>query len=87
MTNFNSYNCFICASEFAFDELHSIALVDSNIAKYKICESCLNLSNPDNDYEEVKNIVDSYLNFNQNKSEKISKVSKILDKLGLNKEW
>jgi hypothetical protein len=86
MTQGSSYNCFICADEFSAEELHSVALSDNNIDKYKVCDKCLGLSNPDDDYQEVKNIIDSYLNFNQQKFDKPSKVSKILDKLGIKED-
>lgn len=86
MTQNGSFNCFICAGEFSSEELHSVALDNNNITKYKVCDKCLGLSNPDGDYQEVKNIVDSYLNFNQKKSDKLSKVAKILDKLKIKED-
>jgi len=56
-------NCIICAEEFDPTELQSIVLSKINITRFKICESCLNKSDPTADYQQVKNIVDSYLRF------------------------
>lgn len=56
----SSYNCIICAEEFLLEELHNVKLSEINVTNFKICESCLDLSDPDNDYEEVKIIVAGY---------------------------
>ena len=62
-----SHNCIICADEFDPSELHNVKLSEINVTRFKICEHCLNLSNPDNDYQEVKNIVNNYLRLSQAK--------------------
>lgn len=55
-------NCIVCAREFEPDELQNIVLSKINSTDFKICEGCLNISDPENDYEQVRGIVDSYLN-------------------------
>jgi hypothetical protein len=73
-----SCNCIVCAEEFNPDELQNVALSKINITPFKVCEACLNNSDPVNDYREVKNIVNSYLKFSQAK-QLFEEVSDILD--------
>lgn len=64
MTQQVSYNCIVCAEEFADEDtkqLHSVALSGINITKFKICQACLNISDPADDYREARSIVNSYL--------------------------
>lgn len=68
-------NCFVCGNEYVEEELHAVAISSINVTRYKICNSCVGLSNPDNDYEEVRHIVDTYLKFSDSKDNK--KVSRI----------
>jgi hypothetical protein len=56
-----SCNCIICAQEFNESELQSVALSKINITKFKICQACLDKSDPDADYREAREIVYSYL--------------------------
>ncbi len=56
-----SDNCTVCAEEFPLDELKSIALSAVHVTRFKICNSCLDKSDPQDDYLEVRNIVNSYL--------------------------
>lgn len=56
-------NCIICAGEFNYDELHSLALSKLNASKFKICQACLDKSDPTEDYAEARNIINSYLKF------------------------
>lgn len=56
-------NCIICAAEFNPDDLHNIKLSEINITRFKICESCLNKSDPEHDYKEVKDIVRAYIEY------------------------
>jgi hypothetical protein len=58
-----SCNCIVCANEFNPDELHNVALSKINITSFKICEACLNMSDPSEDYREAREIVYSYLKF------------------------
>lgn len=58
-----SCNCIVCAEEFTSDELHSVALSKINSTKFKICEACVNKSDPSDDYSEARQIVQSYLDF------------------------
>lgn len=62
-----SCNCIVCAQEFDPSELQNVALSEINITPFKVCEACLNSSDPAEDYREVRNIVDSYLKFSQAK--------------------
>lgn len=63
-------NCFVCGNEYTEDELHAVAISSINVTRYKICNSCVGISNPDNDYEEVRHIVDTYLKFSDSKNNK-----------------
>ena len=56
-----SDNCTVCAEEYPLDELKSIALSAVHVTRFKICNNCLNKSDPQDDYFEVRNIVNSYL--------------------------
>lgn len=58
-----SCNCIVCAGEFDPEELQSIALSKINVTNFKVCQACLDSSDPEEDYREVRNIVDSYLKF------------------------
>lgn len=63
-----SCNCIICAQEFDSSELHSVALSKINITNFKVCAACLELSDPAEDYRQVRDIVYSYLKFAQAKN-------------------
>ena len=63
-----SCNCVICAQEFNPDELQNVALSRINITSFKICEACLNASDPVDDYRQVRDIIYSYIKFSQAKS-------------------
>ncbi len=56
-------NCMVCSEEFHVNDLKSVVLSNKTISKFKICQACLKISDPKNDYLEVKKIVDSYLKF------------------------
>lgn len=58
-----SCNCIICAQEFDASELQSSALSKINITSFKICQACLDNSDPAQDYQQVREIVNSYLKF------------------------
>lgn len=58
----DSYNCVICGNEYNIIELRTIL---ASAGDFKICSHCLAISNPDNDYEQVKSIVYGYLKFSQ----------------------
>lgn len=78
MSQENCFNCIVCANEFDNNDLQNIVLSKINITRFKICESCLNMSDPANDYRVVKQIVNSYLNFSEAKG-LFSEASDILD--------
>ena len=68
-------NCIICAEEFNPSELHNVVLSQINKTKFKICEGCLRMSDPGDDYKEVRSIVDTYLSFSDQKKERKLKKS------------
>ncbi len=63
-----SCNCIICAQEFDAEGLHSVALSKINVTNFKVCEACLNISDPAEDYRQVRDIVNSYLKFAEARS-------------------
>jgi hypothetical protein len=56
-------NCMICSHEFDTSELQSVALSKINVTRFKICQACLDQSDPAEDYRQVREIVSSYLWF------------------------
>ena len=60
----DSCNCLIGSKEFDCSELESVALSDVNVTRFKVCQGCLDLCDPETDYKEVKQIISSYLWFN-----------------------
>lgn len=63
MTKVVSCNCIVCAKEFDPSELASVALSKINTTVFKVCQGCLDNSDPAEDYRQVREIVDSYLKF------------------------
>jgi hypothetical protein len=51
-----SCNCIVCATEYSLSELESIALSNH----FKICQSCLDKSDPADDYRQAREIVMAY---------------------------
>ena len=58
-----SCNCIVCAGEFDCSELQSVALSKINITRFKICQACLDMSDPADDYYQAKDIINSYMKF------------------------
>jgi len=58
-----SCNCVVCAQEFDPEEMQSIALSKINVTNFKVCQACLDSSDPAEDYRQVREIVNSYLKF------------------------
>lgn len=58
-----SCNCIICSGEFDSEELQSVALSKINVTRFKICQTCLDMSDPAEDYRQAREIVSSYLWF------------------------
>jgi len=56
----DSDNCFFCAVEYDAKDLMHIALSAVNITKFKVCQACLDASNPEDDYKEVREIIKSF---------------------------
>jgi hypothetical protein len=63
MIKVNACNCIICAREFNPEELQSVALSKINVTRFKICQACLDMSDPAEDYRQARDIVGSYLWF------------------------
>jgi hypothetical protein len=75
-----SYNCIICANEFSSDELYSLALSKINVTHFKICQDCLDKSDPVDDFRQARDIVNSYIKLAEIKSI-FSDVQEILDSI------
>lgn len=75
-----SCNCIVCAKEFDSEELQSVALSKINVTRFKICQACLDMSNPEDDYREAREIVYSYTKYSEAKT-LFSEASDILDDL------
>lgn len=56
-----SHNCVICGEEFESNELQAVALSAFNTTKYKICKYCSDISDPKDDFAEVKNIIKAFV--------------------------
>jgi hypothetical protein len=65
-----SCNCIVCANEFNVEELESIALS----SYFKICQACLNKSDPTDDYRQAREIVEAYFS----NPEKLFKEAKLI---------
>ena len=63
-----SYNCIICAQEINQEDAQNVALAKVNITKFKVCQACLDHSDPAEDYRQVRDIVFNYLKFAEVKS-------------------
>ena len=61
-------NCIVCAKEFNSDELQSVALSKINVTRFKICQACLDATDPTEDYRQVREIISSYLWFAETKT-------------------
>jgi hypothetical protein len=62
-TKVDSCNCIVCAQEFNSEELQSVALSKINVTRFKICQACLDMCDPAEDYRQAREIVSSYLWF------------------------
>jgi hypothetical protein len=85
MTQVSACNCIVCAQEFNSDELQSVALSKINVTRFKICQACLEQSNPAEDYREARDLVSSYLWFAETKGI-FKEASDILDDLSSKKK-
>jgi hypothetical protein len=74
-----SCNCIVCAQEFTPEDHSSVALSKINITDFKVCQACLEKSDPAEDYKQVREIVYDYLKFSQAKH-LFGQVQEILDK-------
>lgn len=78
MTTVKACNCIVCAKEFNIDELQSVALSKINVTRFKICQACLDQSDPAEDYRQAREIVSSYLWFAETR-DLFKEASEILD--------
>lgn len=62
MSKLNSDNCMVCSGEFSSEELSSLV---ASASYFKICRSCLESSDPSDDYAQVKSIISGYMKFSQ----------------------
>ena len=75
-----SCNCIVCAKEFNTNELQGKATSLINFSAFKICQACLNACDPEDDYRQAREIVNSYLKFSTAK-QLFSEASDILKEL------
>lgn len=61
-----SCNCVICANEFEAREMQAISSINS--VNFMICQGCLDKSDPAEDYNQARSIVNSYLKICEAKS-------------------
>lgn len=73
----SSCNCVVCALEFNPNESKNIHLAKINITKFKICESCLEISDPSDDFNEVRQIVKKYSGYSKQSSSISDRVKKL----------
>lgn len=66
--NQGSCNCIVCAQEFDPDEMQGVALSKINVTNFKVCQACLDISDPEGDYRQVREIVNSYQKFSEAKT-------------------
>lgn len=57
----SSCNCIICAKEFNPSDQKIPALEKINFTRFKICKECFDSSDPEGDYKQAREVVESYL--------------------------
>ena len=80
MTESPACNCFVCSKEFDWNDLQSVALSKINVTRFKICQNCLDSCDPTEDYKEVRNIISSWLWFNEAKG-MLKEAKEIIDNM------
>ena len=85
MTQVKTCNCIVCAKEFDPEELQSIALSKINVTRFKICQACLDYSDPAEDYRQARDIITSYL-WSSEAKDLFKEASEILDDVSSNKK-
>lgn len=63
-----SCNCIVCAEEYSYDELQTMTLASINNTRFKICQKCLDMSNPAEDYKEAREIINAYFKLSDAKN-------------------
>lgn len=61
-------NCIVCSKEFDIDEMESVASLKINTTQFKICQECIDLCDPEDDYKEALSVIQSYLQLKEIKS-------------------
>jgi hypothetical protein len=54
-----SCNCIVCAQEFDAKDLQSVVSAKLNVSRFKICQTCLDKSDPEDDYRQARAIINS----------------------------
>lgn len=62
-----SCNCIVCAGEFNPEELSNQILSKINVSSFKVCQACLESSDPEEDYRQVREIISNYNNLSEAK--------------------
>jgi len=61
----SNYNCIICACEFDENDLIKSYASKINSFKFKICQNCIDKSDPADDYKQAREIIRTYLGWTQ----------------------
>lgn len=61
MFKLNSDNCMVCGEEYSIEELRSLISACSS----KVCQACLDLSDPANDYAQAKRMIYNHMKLSQ----------------------
>jgi hypothetical protein len=57
----------VCACEFDAEDLIKSSASKINSSKFKICQSCIDKSDPTDDYKQAREIVNTYLGWSKAK--------------------
>lgn len=74
----SAYNCCVCSGEFNLDDLQSQASSIINQTRFKICQACIDVSDPTQDYDQVRKIVSQYL-WSAEATDQFNQANQILD--------
>lgn len=64
----SSYNCIICASEFDAEEMIKSSASSVNSSRFKICQNCIDKSDPADDYKQAREIINTYFGWTKAKT-------------------
>lgn len=63
-----SCNCIVCAQEFDAKDLQTVVSSKLNVTRFKICQACLDLADPEDDYHQARVIINSYAKWSEAKN-------------------